>query len=117
MSLFESIRDSLYNLDMSVHKTSLKDTFVDNFIHELRNYFIEQTELERINSLPKDSILRLEEKEDGYIRCVGPSLDNSKIHSSYNVPLSLISPDADISDYVKLNDNGIFEVVNKKNNF
>lgn len=114
MSLFDSIRDSLYNLDMSVHKTQLKDTVVDDFIHELRNYFIGQSELERIRSLPKDAILRLEEKSDSYIRCVGPSLENPNLHSSYNVPLSLISPNADISDYVKLNDNGIYEVVTDK---
>ena len=57
MSLFESIRDSLYNLDMSIHKTSLKDTLVDDFIHELRSHFINQSELERINPLPKDTIL------------------------------------------------------------
>lgn len=111
MSLFESVRDSLYNLDMSIHKTPLKDTLVDDFIHELRSYFINQAELERINSLPKDTILQLEEKSDNYIRCVGPSIDNPNLHSSYNVPLSLISPDANISDFVKLNDNGVYEVV------
>lgn len=43
-----------------------------------------------------------------------PSLENPNLHSSYNVPLSLISPNADISDYVKLNDNGIYEVVTDK---
>lgn len=114
MSLFESVRNSLYDLDMSIHKTPLKDTLVDDFIHELRSYFINQSELERINSLPKDTVLQLEEKSDNYIRCVGPSLDNPNLHSSYNVPLSLISPTANISDYVKLNDKGIYEVV--KNN-
>lgn len=114
MSLFESVRNSLYDLDMSIHKTPLKDTLVDDFIHELRTYFINQSELKRINSLPKDTVLQLEEKSDNYIRCVGPSLDNPNLHSSYNVPLSLISPAANISDYVKLNDKGIYEVV--KNN-
>ena len=111
MSLFESVRDSLYNLDMSIHKTPLKDTFVDDFIHELHSYFINQSELERIQSLPKDTVLQLEEKSDNYIRCIGPSLDNPNLHSSYNIPLSLISPNANISDYVKLNNNGIYEVI------
>lgn len=111
MSLFESVRDSLYNLDMSIHKTPLKDTLIDDFIHELHSYFINPAKLERINSLPKDSILQLEKKSDHYIRCVGPSVDNPNLHSSYNVPLSLISPDASISDFVKLNDKGIYEAV------
>ena len=34
---FNSLSNGLRELDLSIHNTKLKDTFVDNFIHELRD--------------------------------------------------------------------------------
>lgn len=49
---FNSLSDGLRELDLSLHNTKLKDTFVDNFIHELRDYLVKSDVMCRLSKLP-----------------------------------------------------------------
>lgn len=60
---FNSLSNGLYELDLSLHNTKLKDTLVDNFIHELRNYLAKSDVTYRLSKLPQDTLLDINEIE------------------------------------------------------
>ena len=67
---FNSLSDGLRELDLSLHKTKLKDTFVDNFIHELRDYLAKSDVTYRLSKLPKDRFIKLQLQDDGLYHVV-----------------------------------------------
>ena len=71
---FNSLSDGLRELDLSLHKTKLKDTFVDNFIHELRDYLAKSDVTYRLSQLPKDTLLDVNEIEKNHWRMPGLSI-------------------------------------------
>ena len=77
--LGNSLYDSLCNLDLSLHNTKLKDTFIDDFMHELQDYLIKSDVTYRLSKSPQDTLLDINEIEKKYIQCY---LD----HEEYNIP-------------------------------
>lgn len=82
-SLDNTLYDGLCKLDHSIHKTDLKDSFVDNFIHELRDYLFRSDSVYRLSKLPKDTLLDINEIETDYIQCY-------LNHIEYPVPKDMI---------------------------
>ena len=66
---FNSLSDGLRELDLSLHNTKLKDTFVDSFIHELRDYLVKSDVTYRLAKLPPDTLLDINEIEKKHIQC------------------------------------------------
>ena len=82
-SLGNSFHDGLYELDLSLHNTKLKDTFVDSFIHELRDYLAKSDVTYRLSKLPQDTLLDINEIEKNHIQCYFN-------HEEYNIPNEMI---------------------------
>ena len=57
------------NLDKSLHKNKpeLKNSFVDNFLHELNDLFYRESNILRLKNLPKDTIFHITEDTEDYI--------------------------------------------------
>lgn len=107
---FNSLYDGLCNLDLSIHDTKLKDSFVDNFIHELRNYLVKSDVTCRLSKLPKDTLLDINEIEEKYIQCYFN-------HEEYNIPKEMIYK-PDLTDLVndgwislQLQNDGLYHVI------
>lgn len=49
---FNSLSHGLRELDLSIYNTKLKDIFVDDFIHELRDYLVKSDVTYRLSKLP-----------------------------------------------------------------
>lgn len=82
-SLGNTIYDGICNLDHSIHKTDLKNSFVDNFIHELRDSLVKSDVTYRLSKLPKDTFLDINEIEKNYIQCY-------LNHVEYPIPKDMI---------------------------
>ena len=107
---FNSLYNGLCNLDLSIHDTKLKDSFVDNFIHELRNYLVKSDVTCRLSKLPKDTLLDINEIEEKYIQCYFN-------HEEYNIPKEMIYK-PDLTDLVndgwislQLQNDGLYHVI------
>ena len=68
-SLGNSLYNGLCNLNLSLNGTKFKDTFVDDFIQELRNYLVKSDVTYRLSKLPQDTLLDINEIEKNYIQC------------------------------------------------
>lgn len=57
------------NLDKSLHKNKpeLENSFVDNFLHELNDFFYKESNILRLKNLPQDTIFHITEDTDDYI--------------------------------------------------
>lgn len=57
------------NLDKSLHKNKpeLENSFVDNFLHELNDFFYRESNILRLKNLPKDTIFHITEDTEDYI--------------------------------------------------
>lgn len=68
---FHSLNHLTTDLDNSLHsnKPEFKNTLVDNFLHELNDFFYRETNLLRLKELPKDTLFSITEDTDDYIIC------------------------------------------------
>ena len=107
---FNSLSNGLYELDLSLHNTKLKDTLVDNFIHELRNYLAKSDVTYRLSKLPQDTLLDINEIEKNHLQCYFN-------HEEYNIPNGMIyrqELNGLVNDgFIKLQlqDDGLYHVV------
>lgn len=111
-NFFNSLSDGLRELDLSLHNTKLKDTFVDNFIHELRDYLAKSDVTHRLSKLPKDTLLDINEIEKNHIQCYFN-------YEEYNIPNEMIYSE-DLNGLVndgfiklQLQDDGLYHVVRR----
>ena len=81
-SLGNTLRDSLCDLDLSIHD-KIKDTAIDNFIHELKDYLFKSDFIYKLSKLPKDTLLDINEIESNYIQCY-------LNHEEYNIPKEFV---------------------------
>lgn len=110
MNLFEPI---INNLDHAIHKSKLKDSFIDDFIHELQRYMLKQNMDYDYTKLPKDTIFEVDYLESDYASC----LDTSQKHSEkYYIPYELLDESAKESDYIKFDGNKYIAVPNPYKN-
>ena len=90
-SIGNGLHDALGQLDHSVHD-KIKDSFVDNFIHELKDYLFKSDAIYKLSKLPKDTLLELNEIEKDYIECYYN-------HARFDIPKDMI----DVRDLSDLN--------------
>ena len=95
LNLFEPIINSL---DNAIHKSNLKDSFIDDFIHDLQRYMLRQNLDYDYSKLPKSTIFEVDYIEDGFASC----LDTSQKHSEkYCIPSELLDESAKKADYIQ----------------
>lgn len=90
-SIGNGLHDALGQLDHSVHD-KIKDSFVDNFIHELKDYLFKSDAIYKLSKLPKDTLLEINEIEKDYIECYYN-------HERFDIPKDMI----DLRDLSDLN--------------
>jgi hypothetical protein len=61
--------DTVCDLDLSLHSSNKSDTFVDEFIHELKDFLIKSDVNYRLSKLPQETILEINEIEENYVQC------------------------------------------------
>ena len=106
MNLFEPIINSL---EHTIHKSNLKDSFIDDFIHELQKTISKQNIDYDYRKLPKDTIFEVDYLESDYASC----LDTSQSHSEkYYIPSELLDESAKKSDYIQFDGNKYVAVPN-----
>ena len=68
---FHGLNHITTDLDKSLHrnKPELDNTFVDNFLHELNDFFYRETNLLRLKELPENTLFSITEDTDDYIIC------------------------------------------------
>lgn len=108
-SLGNNLNDGLKKLDLSIHD-KVKDTFIDDFIHDLRQHLFIADSIYQLNKLPKDTTFSVNELEDNYISCY-----SNEIH--YDIPRDMV--DSNI-DSIKANErlqlqNGIYKIIPSDN--
>ena len=75
LNLFEPIINSL---DNAIHKSNLKNSFIDDFIHDLQRYMLRQNSDYDYSKLPKSTIFEVDYIEDGFASCLNTSQKHSK---------------------------------------
>ncbi len=109
-SLGNSLYDSLCKLNLSLNNTKLKDTFVDDFIHDLRNYLVKSDVTYRLSKLPKNTLLYINEIEKNYIQCyLNYEEYNIPKEMCYSKELNGLVNDGFIK--LQLQDDGLYHVV------
>lgn len=99
LNLFEPI---INNLDKSIHKTNLKDSFIDEFIHNLQRSILRKNLDYDYSKLPKSTIFEIDYIEDGFASC----LDTAQNHSEkYHIPEELLDESAKNADYIQFDGN------------
>ena len=108
-SIGNKLNDGLYKLDKSIH-SNIKDSFVDNFIHELRDYLNKSDALHQLNKLPKDTRLEINEIEEKYVACYEPNTFNR-----YDIPKELVDFNSKQQGYfsLQLQEDGLYHYVPK----
>ena len=69
-SLNNSFYDKLCDIDLSIHTSGvLKNSWIDDFIHDLRDYLVKSDVKYRISKLPSNTIFEVNEIEEDFIQC------------------------------------------------
>ncbi len=110
-SIGNGLHDVLGTLDLSIHN-KIKDTVVDDFIHELKNYLFKSDSAYRLSKLPKDTLLEINEIEKDYIECYYN-------HERFDIPKEMIDlrnlSDLNMNyDRLQLQKDGLYHVVKKE---
>ena len=110
-SVENSVNKSLGKLDAKVHldrDSKIKNTFVDDFIHELRAYLDRRDAIYRLDKLPFDSELEINETGKSYIQCYFE-------HEPYYIPKDMINSDSKTnnSHHLQLGQDGLYNYIVK----
>ena len=68
-SIGNTLNDGLYKLDQSIHN-NIKNTFIDDFIHELQDKLWRFDLETKLNRLDKDTIFYINDVYTEYIDCI-----------------------------------------------
>lgn len=92
-SLSNGLHDTLQSIDLSIHD-KIKDTVVDDFIHELKNHLAKSDAIYKLSKLSKDTLFEINEIEEDYVECYVE-------HQKYDIPKDMIY----LNDLNKININ------------
>lgn len=90
--------DFLNSLDNTIHKTNLKDSFIDDFIHDLQRHMLRQNLDYDYTKLPKNTIFEVDYIEEGFASCLDT---NQKMSEKYWIPEELLDVSAETSNYIQ----------------
>lgn len=106
-SFLGSVGDSLHKLDLSRSQDE-KDTFIDDFIHELSDYLSKFDANYQLNLLPKDAVLYVNEiyKGEKYYDC------REQISSDvYAVPVDRVKGNVSTFSKLQLQNDNFYHVI------
>ena len=118
-SIGNNISNNLHNLDKTFHN-KIKDSFIDDFIHELRNKLWEFDNLHKLNSLPKDTTFRITDSDTDSILC--RRLDTTDTDERFYIPYTLFPKEIreEVYDrrdcYVRLGEDNFYHLYSKEDN-
>ena len=100
------VNDGLLSIDKSLH-SKMKDSFIDNFIHELSSYLDKSNAIYKLSKLPKDTKLELNDTEEKALECYYNK-------QKYYIPKDLINFSNDNHYYhLQLKNDGKYHFVSK----
>ena len=111
-----NINYKLYRLDLK-HHDKFKDTFVNDFIKELRARLWHSDAMYKLSTLPKNTIFTINESEEHYMDCV-----KLNTHERYNIPRELFPKEIqhelyDRRDcYITLGNDNLYHLYSKTDN-
>lgn len=137
-SVFNELAHATSKLDKNLHnsKPELENSFVDNFIHELKDFLYDSREIHRLKQMPEDTIFEICSDAYDYFTTIVdfdtpnlPKLDGVRDNIFY-IPKELCDLSVDESlykteniiqeeihykNYLQLKD-GVYKVVDKDGN-
>lgn len=88
------------NLDNTIHKTKLKDTFIDEVIHDLQRYILRRNMDYDYAKLPENTIFNVDYIEPEYASCLDIAQHPSE---KYCIPIELLDESAKQAAYIQFN--------------
>ncbi len=109
-TLGNNLYDKLCDIDQSLHKSGKENSFIDDFVHELKDYLFVSDAKYKLQQIPNNSILEVNEIEDTYVQCY-------LNHNDYLIPYKMIDRTGLESKNVghiglQLQNDGLYHVVN-----
>lgn len=92
-SLGNGLHDVLNSIDLSLHD-KIKDTTIDTFMHELKDYLAKSDAIYKLSKLPKETLFEINEIEENYVECYVE-------HQKYDIPKDMVY----LNDLNKMNIN------------
>lgn len=137
-SVFNGLAHTTSEIDKSLHKnkTELEDSFIDNFIHELKDFLYNSRDICRLKQMPENTIYEINGYVDDYfvtmVDSKTPNLPKLNGYSDdiFYIPKNMCKSDIDESlykvedliqeevhykNYLQLKD-GVYTVVDKNGN-
>lgn len=104
----ELFNNILNNLDNGIHD-KIKNTSLDNFIHELKESISKSNVTDKLSNMPQDTLFEINEVEENYIECYYN-------HEKFDIPKDMVDmsdfDDFDINfDRLQLQDDGLYHIV------
>ena len=137
-SVFNGLAHTASKIDKYLHnnKPELKDSFVDNFIHELKDFLYDARDIHRLKQMPEDTLFEITgDTKDYFVAIVDeqtlnlPRLDgigdeifyipktlcNLNIAVSFYKVEDIIQEEVSYKNYLQLKD-GVYTVVDENGN-
>lgn len=110
-SIGNGLHDVLNSIDLSTHD-KIRDTIVDDFIHELKEYLFKVDAMYQLSKLSPNTLLEVNEIENEYIECYYN-------HERFDIPKEIIDlkelDNLNINyDRLQLQKDGLYHVVKKE---
>lgn len=107
--LGNNLYDKLCDIDQSLHRSGKENSSIDNFIHELKKYLFLSDAKYKLQQIPKDSVLEVNEIENTYVQCY-------LNHEDYLIPYEMIDKTGLKSQNIgfiglQLKNDGLYHVV------
>lgn len=137
-SVFNGLAYTTSEIDKSIHQkqSKLEDSFIDNFIHELKDFLYNSRDICRLKQMPENTIYEIDGEGDDYfvtmvdsktpnlpklngysddIFYIPKNMCNLNIDESLYKVEDLIQEEVHYKNYLQLKD-GIYTVVDKNGN-
>lgn len=107
---FINLYELVNSLDITLEKNvkSYNNSFIDNFMDELKKYLTMKNSIEKLKKIPSDTLFVLDRYEGDYAVC-----ENCTSGNMIDIPRLMVDPYAKDGDILKLN-NGIYKIERKK---
>ncbi len=108
---FINLYEIVNSIDLALEKNikSYNNSFIDNFIDELKKSLMASNSIKTLNNIPEDTLFTLDRYEGNYAVC-----ENRTTGKMYNIPKSLVDFRAKDGDILKFK-NGKYQISYEEN--
>ena len=108
---FINLYEIVKSIDLTLEKNikSYNNSFIDNFIDELKKSLATSNSMKNLNNIPKDTLFTLDRYEGDYAIC-----ENRTTGKMYNIPKLLVDSHAKDGDILKF-ENGKYQINHEEN--